>query len=283
MALSVATAAMSLAPAGVGDPPASSAAWTTSRCGSTTRSSRRCGSSPWAGPCSSQLDLLLVGVLATSADVATYAVPFRLALFVGFPLIVVNQVVPPLIASWHAGGAVERLERTLRATAGLAFIGSLRDRGALRRGRQAHHRRAVRREVRGRLHRPAHPLRRARCSRPTRAPAGSRSMMTGHQRAYAWLLGVSTVVTAALDVACFQVWGIEGIALATAVSLTIQNFVQAADAAPPHRVPLDRRRAPRHDRRARDRAQGDASRPRRGRGRRRRRRQVAQGQLDPEE
>ena len=53
-------------------------------------------------------------------------------------------------------------------------------------------------------------------------------MMTGHQRAYAWLLGVSTVLTAALDVALFQVWGIEGIALATAISLTIQNFIQAA-------------------------------------------------------
>ena len=34
-------------------------------------------------------------------------------------------------------------------------------------------------------------------------------------------------MTAALDVALFQVWGIEGIALATAVSLTVQNFIQA--------------------------------------------------------
>jgi len=52
-------------------------------------------------------------------------------------------------------------------------------------------------------------------------------MMTGHQRAYAWLLGISTVATAGLDVALYQVWGIEGIALATAIALTVQNFVQA--------------------------------------------------------
>jgi O-antigen/teichoic acid export membrane protein len=52
-------------------------------------------------------------------------------------------------------------------------------------------------------------------------------MMTGHQRVYAWLLAVSTVFTAAFDVALFQVWGIEGIAIATAISLTVQNFVQA--------------------------------------------------------
>jgi hypothetical protein len=53
-------------------------------------------------------------------------------------------------------------------------------------------------------------------------------MMTGHQRTYAWILGVSTVITAALDVGAYQLWGLEGIALATAVSLSAQNFVQAA-------------------------------------------------------
>jgi O-antigen/teichoic acid export membrane protein len=53
-------------------------------------------------------------------------------------------------------------------------------------------------------------------------------MMTGHQRVYAWILGFSTVITAALDVGLYQLWGLEGIALATAVSLSAQNFVQAA-------------------------------------------------------
>jgi O-antigen/teichoic acid export membrane protein len=53
-------------------------------------------------------------------------------------------------------------------------------------------------------------------------------MMSGHQRVYAWILGVSTLVTAALDVALYEVWGLKGIALATAASLSVQNFVQAA-------------------------------------------------------
>jgi O-antigen/teichoic acid export membrane protein len=52
-------------------------------------------------------------------------------------------------------------------------------------------------------------------------------MMTGHQRVYAWILGLSTVITAALDVGLYQLWGLEGIAVATAVSLSAQNFVQA--------------------------------------------------------
>ena len=52
-------------------------------------------------------------------------------------------------------------------------------------------------------------------------------MMTGHQRAYAWLLGISTIITIGLDVAFFNLWGNEGIAIATALSLTVQNYVQA--------------------------------------------------------
>jgi O-antigen/teichoic acid export membrane protein len=175
----------------------------------------------------SQLDLLLVGVLATSADVATYAVPFRLALFVGFPLIVVNQVVPPLIASWHAGGAVERLERTLRATAGLAFLGSVAIAAVyLVAGK------TIITELFGAKYSDGYTvlliLSIGQVLQTYAGSCGFALMMTGHQRAYAWLLGVSTIVTATLDVALFQVWGIEGIALATAVSLAVQNFIQAA-------------------------------------------------------
>jgi O-antigen/teichoic acid export membrane protein len=173
-----------------------------------------------------QLDLLIVGVLATSADVATYAVPFRLALFVGFPLIVVNQVVPPLIASWHAGGAIERLERTLRATAGLALLGAVAIAlvylvaGKL-----------IISELFGAKYEDGYTvlliLSLGQVLQTYAGSCGFALMMTGHQRAYACLLGVSTVITAALQVACFELWGIEGIALATAATLTIQNFVQA--------------------------------------------------------
>ncbi|GMU77525.1 MAG: hypothetical protein AMXMBFR46_03250 [Acidimicrobiia bacterium] len=174
-----------------------------------------------------QLDLLLVGVLATSADVATYAVPFRLALFVGFPLILVNQVVPPLIASWHAGGAVERLERTLRATAGIAFVGTVVIAlvyvvaGKLIIG-----------QLFGEKYEDGYAvlliLSAGQVLQTYAGSCGFALMMSGHHRAYAWILSVSTVLTVALDVALFELWGIEGIALATAVALSAQNFVQAA-------------------------------------------------------
>ena len=51
-------------------------------------------------------------------------------------------------------------------------------------------------------------------------------MMTGHQRPYAVLLAVSTVITVTLDVLFYERWGIEGIALATTGMLALQNIVQ---------------------------------------------------------
>ena len=174
-----------------------------------------------------QLDLLLVGILATSAQVATYAVPFRLALFVGFPLILVNQVVPPLIASWHSGQGEERLERTLRGTAGLAFLGSV---GValvfIVAGKPLIHLLFGHKYVVG--WGVLCILSLGQVAQTYLGSCGFALMMTGNQRVYAWILTVSTVVTAGLDVIGWHLWGLEGVALATAASLTLQNVVQAA-------------------------------------------------------
>jgi O-antigen/teichoic acid export membrane protein len=173
-----------------------------------------------------QLDLLLVGVLATSAQVATYAVPFRLALFVGFPLILVNQVVPPLIASWHAGRAIDRLERTLRATAGLAFLAAIVI--ALVYLVAGH---TIITVLFGHKYVNGYSvlliLALGQVVQTYAGSCGFALMMTGNQRVYAWILAVSTVLTAGLDIAAYHAWGLKGIALATAISLSVQNFVQA--------------------------------------------------------
>jgi O-antigen/teichoic acid export membrane protein len=174
-----------------------------------------------------QLDLLIVGIVATSSQVATYSVPFRLALFVGFPLILVNQVVPPLIASWHAGGASKRLDRTLRATAGLAFLLSLVILAVYVVGGHT-----IITELFGAKYESSYTvlliLSAGQVVQTYAGSCGFALMMTGHQRTYAWILGASTVITAALDVGAYHLWGLKGIALATAVSLSAQNFVQAA-------------------------------------------------------
>jgi O-antigen/teichoic acid export membrane protein len=172
-----------------------------------------------------QLDLLVVGALATAGEVALYAAPFRLALLVGFPLIAVNQVVTPLIAGWYARGELGRLQHMLRSTAGLALLGasvfgvlcvvaggdllaflfgpSYRDAATVL---------AI--------------LAIGQVIQTWAGSCGYALMMTGHQRPYAWLLAVSTVITVTLDVLFYDRWGIEGVALATTGMLALQNVVQ---------------------------------------------------------
>ncbi len=172
-----------------------------------------------------QLDLLVVGALGTSREVALYAAPFRVALLVGFPLIAVNQVVTPLIAGWYAQGRIDRLERTLRGTAGLAVLGA--SVGALIL--------VVAGEplLRG-LFGPSYGegwavlaiLAVGQVLQTWAGSCGFALMMTGHQRWYAWLLLVSTVLTLVADVVFFELMGIEGVALATTAMLVLQNVAQ---------------------------------------------------------
>lgn len=67
-----------------------------------------------------QADLWLVGALLTADDTALYGAALRIVAVISVPLLVVNQVVPPLIASMSETGETRRLERALRVTATLA-------------------------------------------------------------------------------------------------------------------------------------------------------------------
>jgi O-antigen/teichoic acid export membrane protein len=172
-----------------------------------------------------QLDLLVVGAVATAAEVALYAAPFRLALLVGFPLIAVNQVVTPLIAGWFARGEIVRLEHTLRATAGLALIGAGifgfvcvvagGDLLALLFGESYRDAAAV-----------LAILAVGQVIQTWAGSCGFALMMTGHPRPYAAILGVSTLITIALDLAFYDLWGLDGVAIATTAMLVVQNVVQ---------------------------------------------------------
>lgn len=172
-----------------------------------------------------QLDLLVVGALATAGEVALYAAPFRLALLVGFPLIAVNQVVTPLIAGWYARGELGRLQRTLRSTAGLALVGAALF-GVLCVVAGG--------DLLAFLFGPSYRaaatvlaiLAVGQVIQTWAGSCGYALMMTGHQRPYAVLLALSTVITVTLDVLFYERWGIEGVALATTGMLALQNVAQ---------------------------------------------------------
>jgi len=61
-----------------------------------------------------QADLLIVGVQLDASDVALYGAAKKLTVLVGFPVMVVSYVVPPLIADLYSRGERERLQRMMR-------------------------------------------------------------------------------------------------------------------------------------------------------------------------
>jgi len=69
-----------------------------------------------------QADLWIVGAQLDPADVALYGAAKRLATLVGFPVMVLSFVVPPLMSDLYARGERARLQRLLRAATTAASL-----------------------------------------------------------------------------------------------------------------------------------------------------------------
>jgi O-antigen/teichoic acid export membrane protein len=68
------------------------------------------------------MDLWILGIFRPQAEVAVYGAANRLVSMVTMPLIMVNSVVPPLIADMYARGRKRELEGTLRGMSALTGI-----------------------------------------------------------------------------------------------------------------------------------------------------------------
>jgi O-antigen/teichoic acid export membrane protein len=69
-----------------------------------------------------QADIWIMGAFRPQTEVAVYGAASRLVILVAMPLVIVNSVVPPLIAGMYAQGRKRELERVLRATAAIVGI-----------------------------------------------------------------------------------------------------------------------------------------------------------------
>lgn len=69
-----------------------------------------------------QADLWILGAFRPQEEVAIYGAAAKLVILVAMPLVIVNAVVPPLIAEMYAQGRKRELERVLRAIATLSGI-----------------------------------------------------------------------------------------------------------------------------------------------------------------
>jgi O-antigen/teichoic acid export membrane protein len=70
-------------------------------------------------------DIWILGALDSDTSVGVYANASKLVTFVVMPLLVVNLVMPPIVAEMYAQGRIARLERTLRAFSTLAGVPAL--------------------------------------------------------------------------------------------------------------------------------------------------------------
>lgn len=70
-------------------------------------------------------DIWILAALGSGTDVAVYGAASKLVTFVAMPLLIVNLVLPPIVAEMYAQGLTGRLERTLRTFSTLAGVPSL--------------------------------------------------------------------------------------------------------------------------------------------------------------
>lgn len=69
-----------------------------------------------------KFELWIIGVMGEPEDLALYGAAIRLMLLITAPLMVVNSVVPPIVAELHSKENLPRLEAVLRGTATLAGV-----------------------------------------------------------------------------------------------------------------------------------------------------------------
>jgi len=73
----------------------------------------------------SEAHVWVLGASTGEEDVAVYGVAYRLAKFVVLPLLIINSVLPPIVAQLYSQNEKRKLESVLRATAAVAALPTL--------------------------------------------------------------------------------------------------------------------------------------------------------------
>jgi len=69
-----------------------------------------------------ELHILILGSVNNEDTVAIYGAAYRLAKFIVVPLLIINSVIPPMVAQFVAQGKMNEVERVLRVTAAVAGV-----------------------------------------------------------------------------------------------------------------------------------------------------------------
>lgn len=169
-------------------------------------------------------DVVMVGAFEGAEAAGLYRVASRGAHAVVFVLVAANTVLQPVVASMHARGEVERLQRVLTRSVRLVTLVALAVTVALVAAGGP-----VLRGVFGSEFGVAATalaiLAGGQLVNASLGSAGTVLMMTGHERDAAVAVGVGAVVNVALNAVLVPLFGIEGAASATAVSVVTWNVI----------------------------------------------------------
>jgi len=69
-----------------------------------------------------ELHILILGSFSNEDTVAIYGAAYRLAKFIVVPLVIINSVIPPMIAQFVSQGEMKRVEKILRTTAAVSGV-----------------------------------------------------------------------------------------------------------------------------------------------------------------
>lgn len=176
------------------------------------------------GLINSYTSIVMLGLFVTSSDVGIYRVADQMALLVSISLQALNMVIAPQFARLYAVGDKARLQRLATTSAQLVlaltlpvvviflFFGK-----------------PLLKLVFGAQFVPAYePLSILALGQLVNSATGSVGfllIMTGHEQDTARGMAIAAVVNIALNLILIPLWGIKGAALASAITLTVWNFL----------------------------------------------------------
>lgn len=167
-------------------------------------------------------DIWVLGSFLPQEEVAVYGAANRLVSVVTMPLIMINAIVPPLIAEMYAQGKRDELQRTLRALATVTAIpGFLASIGCIVFAE------AILGLVYGNYYREGAMvliiLSVALCTNLWTGACGQVLMMTGYQKTQMIITIACGIVTLLMMVAAVGHYGLIGVAMARLAGYVLQN------------------------------------------------------------
>lgn len=167
-------------------------------------------------------DIWVLGSFLSQEEVAVYGAANRLVSVVTMPLIMINAIVPPLIAEMYAQGKRDELQRTLRALATVTAIpGFLASIGCIVFASP------ILGLVYGNYYREGAMvliiLSVALCTSLWTGSSGHVLMMTGYQKTQMIITIACGIVTLSMMVAAVGPYGIIGVAMARLAGYVLQN------------------------------------------------------------